>query len=218
MTDTPGIEAEIEPEAKPKLTQRKWVRRTVAVGGGFIVGAIIGSAIGAANLADEKSANVALAADLKAAQAKVDDRDAQTAADQAEADHAKADADKAAADQAAADKAAADKAARDAKRTQDSIDRANAKAAEDAAAAAAARTTIPGSGTFAIGSEKEPGTYKTAGPADGDSSCYYAVLTSPTGEGVDNIIDNNNISGQGLVSLKAGQFFQSNGCEDWTRT
>ena len=138
-------------------------------------------------------------------QSRVDDRDEQRLADEAAASKATADAATAvriaAEKQAAADKAAADKVAA-------------AEAAE--AAATAARNTIPGSGTFEIGSEKSPGTYKTSGPKD-STSCYYAVLRSPSGGSSSNIIDNDIISGQGIVSLSAGQFFETSRCNDWVK-
>jgi len=91
-------------------------------------------------------------------------------------------------------------------------------AAQEAAAheaATAARRTLPGNGIVAIGSEKEPGTYRTDGPASG-GSCYYAVLSSPTGSGVDNIIDNNNVQGPAIVQLSAGQYFESSRCQPWS--
>jgi hypothetical protein len=88
------------------------------------------------------------------------------------------------------------------------------KAAADQAAADHAKNTIPGDGIFAIGSDKAAGT-KTPGPSG--SSCYYVILSSPNGSGIDNIIDNNNVAGPGIVTLKAGQYFETSGCSDWTR-
>jgi len=38
------------------------------------------------------------------------------------------------------------------------------------------------------------------------------------GDGIDNIIDNSNSSGNSLVTIKKGdKFFESNGCSDWTK-
>jgi len=84
------------------------------------------------------------------------------------------------------------------------------------AKAVAATATISGDGTFAIVSDRAPGTYKTLGPVSG--SCYYAVRRSPASDTVDNIIDSNNIAGPGVVTLQAGQYFESKGCQDWTKS
>ena len=61
-----------------------------------------------------------------------------------------------------------------------------------------------------MASDKAAGTYKTPGPAR--SSCFDAILSSPNGSGIDN-----NIAGPGVVTLKAGQYFESNGCSGWTK-
>jgi hypothetical protein len=131
-------------------------------------------------------------------QAKVDDREAKRLSDEAAAKKAASDAETAkrvaAEKQAAAEKAEADKAA----------------------AAEAAKNTMAGSGMYEIGTEKSPGTYRTSGPK-GSSSCYYAVLRSPTSGSIGNIIDNNNISGQGIVTLSAGQYFETSRCNDWVK-
>ena len=156
---------------------------------------------------DDRAAQQA-ADDAAVAKSQSDKQTADDAAAAKQASDAKAASDKAASDKAAADKATADRAA------------ASQAAADQAAAAQAladvAKNTIPGDGIFAIGSDKAAGTYKTPGPAGG--SCYYAVLSSPNGSGIDNIIDNNNISGPGIVTLKAGQYFETNRCSDWTKS
>lgn len=198
-------------------------------GGHSQPGAIIGAVSQQGTITDLKSENVALS-DTKsglendkaslsderdqltqerdALQKQVDDREAQRAADDAAVARIAAEKDKAERDRIAAEQK---KAADDAAAAQAAAD----QAAADAAAAAAARNTIGGDGIFAIGSEKAPGRYRTAGPSRGN--CYYAVLRAPNGEGVENIIDNNNVSGPAIVDLRSGQFFESSGCEDWTR-
>jgi membrane protein involved in colicin uptake len=151
-------------------------------------------------------------------ESQLNDRQAKQAADRAAADRIEAEREQkereAAERQAAEEKAAADRAAAD----QAAAEKAAADQAAADAAAEAARNTIGGSGIYEIGAEKNPGTYRTSGPTPGRSSCYYAVLSSPTGSGIDNIIDNNNIGGPGIVNLAAGQFFETTGCEDWTRS
>lgn len=118
------------------------------------------------------------------------------------------------ADEAAAARLAAEQAEKQ-QRAEEEAARAAAQQAAAQEAQAAARRTLPGSGIVAIGSEKEPGTYRTDGPASG-SSCYYAVLSSPTGSGIDNIIDNNNAQGPAIVQLSPGQYFESSRCQSWT--
>ena len=196
--------------------KRSWLVPTAVGVVALLVGIGLG-AVSAQSSADETKKELAsTTAQRDDLQAQLDDRAAQLEADQAAAQRVQSEKDaasqKAAADQAAAEKAAADKVAAD--------QAAAAKAATDQAAAAAvadaARNTIPGSGIFEIGGDKNPGTYRTSGPVD--RSCYYAVLSSPNASGVDNIIDNNNIQGPGIVTLQAGQFFETSRCADWTRS
>lgn len=72
--------------------------------------------------------------------------------------------------------------------------------------------TMPGDGLYAIGTDKNPGTYQTQGATGND--CYYAVLNSPNTQ---DISDNNNTTGSAIVTLNARQYFQSTGCQTWTK-
>lgn len=114
------------------------------------------------------------------------------------------------ADEAAAARIEQERIDAERKEAEDAAKEAQAQAAA-AAAALAARETIPGDGLFAIGPEKNPGRYRT----DGGTSCYYAVLSGPTGTG--NIIDNALPGGQAFVDLADGHFFESARCGTWTR-
>jgi hypothetical protein len=62
-----------------------------------------------------------------------------------------------------------------------------------------AKSTFPGEGTFRVGAEVEPGTYKAAA----QSGCYWARLAS--GDTSD-IIDNNNADGPVLLTIEPGDF------------
>lgn len=75
--------------------------------------------------------------------------------------------------------------------------------------------TISGDGTYEVGSDMKPGKYKTKGPKT-DSiipNCYWE---RSKGDGVGSIIANDNLSGQGVVTVKEGETFKSSGCQDWT--
>lgn len=75
-------------------------------------------------------------------------------------------------------------------------------------------TAIPGDGTFEVGVDVEPGTYVSEASPGGN--CYWARLSGS--ESFDDIIANNNSSGQSLVTIAAtDRFFESSGCSDWTR-
>ncbi|MET7465681.1 hypothetical protein [Nonomuraea sp. NPDC005501] len=76
------------------------------------------------------------------------------------------------------------------------------------------RTVVPGDGQYLVGEDIKPGTYKTAG-ADGDN-CYWARLKNASGE-LDAIIANDNTKGQTRVAVKKGEYFETNGCQDWKR-
>ncbi|GGY57809.1 hypothetical protein [Streptomyces omiyaensis] len=81
--------------------------------------------------------------------------------------------------------------------------------------AGATRDGIPGDGTFLVGEEVTPGTYRSAGPAG--SSCYWARLAGTTGDSGE-IIANGATEGQATVTVLAGdEAFQSTGCQDWKR-
>lgn len=75
--------------------------------------------------------------------------------------------------------------------------------------------TIPGSGTFMVGSDIEPGTYKTGGPES--FGCYYARLKDTTGD-FGSIINNNVSQGPATVTIKASDgAFETSGCQTWTK-
>jgi hypothetical protein len=79
--------------------------------------------------------------------------------------------------------------------------------------APAPAVAMAGDGTYEVGVDVQPGTYVSPAPA---SNCYWARMKA--GDGIDNIIDNNNNAGQSVVTIKAGdKFFESSGCSDWTK-
>jgi hypothetical protein len=66
-----------------------------------------------------------------------------------------------------------------------------------------------GQGTWTVGRDIEPGTYRTREAVVGD--CYWAILASGTNGG--DIIENDLPSGGfPTVTLSAGQDFENNGC------
>lgn len=79
-----------------------------------------------------------------------------------------------------------------------------------------AENTVPGDGVFVVGDDIKAGTYKTAGPSSsGIDTCYWAFKTG-TGSDAD-IVDNNLVQGQATVTLRAGQIFETQSCQDWKR-
>lgn len=81
--------------------------------------------------------------------------------------------------------------------------------------APSAASTIPGNGTFAVGSDVKSGTYVSTTADSGN--CYWARLSGDNGN-LDNILDNNNSSGQSLVTIRASdKYFETSGCNTWTR-
>ena len=73
---------------------------------------------------------------------------------------------------------------------------------------------MAGDGTYQVGIDVQPGTYLSETPESGN--CYWARMTG--GDGIDNIIQNNNSSGRSVVTIKVGdKLFESNGCSDWTK-
>ena len=71
--------------------------------------------------------------------------------------------------------------------------------------------SFPGDGTFLVGDDIEPGTYRTQGGA----GCYWARLSDLSGS-VDGILANDNASGSAIVHIKkTDKAFQSKGCGGW---
>ncbi|MDR7166126.1 hypothetical protein J2X12_004180 [Pseudarthrobacter oxydans] len=71
-----------------------------------------------------------------------------------------------------------------------------------------------GDGTWTVGTDIEPGTYRAA--ADVGSSCYWGIYA--TGSNGSNIIDND-LPGGGRpsVALNSGQDFKSSRCGKWEK-
>ncbi|MBO0594944.1 hypothetical protein I2485_08025 [Nesterenkonia sp. E16_7] len=72
--------------------------------------------------------------------------------------------------------------------------------------------SIPGSGTFLIGEEIQPGTYRTE---DTSGFCYWARLSGLSGE-FDDIITNGIPEGQGFVTIaETDVAFETSDCGEW---
>ncbi|WP_240957761.1 hypothetical protein [Streptomyces chilikensis] len=79
-------------------------------------------------------------------------------------------------------------------------------------------TTVEGDGQYLVGEDMKAGTYKTAGPDRSGfvDNCYWARHKDASGE-FGSIIANQNLQGQGRVTLNKGEYFETNGCQKWTR-
>ena len=76
---------------------------------------------------------------------------------------------------------------------------------------------IPGDGTFLVGQEVRPGTYRSTGRAAGGTDCYWARLKGTTGD-LGEIISNHAGKGQATVTILAtDKAFQTTGCRTWKR-
>ncbi len=113
----------------------------------------------------------------------------------------------AAAKQEAADRKEVDDALAEQKRL---ADEAAAQQAQ-AAAAEALRNKIDGDGVYAIGTDKNPGRYKTTGSPTG---CYWQISPDPNGS---DIVENDFGDGVAYAQISPGQFFQTKGCGSWDR-
>jgi hypothetical protein len=67
-----------------------------------------------------------------------------------------------------------------------------------------------GDGLWEVGVDVEAGKYKTSG----SDSCYYAILASTDSS---DILDNNAGAGPRTVTIRDGQYFESQRCGTWTR-
>ncbi|MFG2880265.1 hypothetical protein ACGFYU_35500 [Streptomyces sp. NPDC048337] len=72
---------------------------------------------------------------------------------------------------------------------------------------------IRGKGTFEVGKDVQPGTYRTTG--NGSAGCYWERAKDSSGE-ADSIIANDNVTGSSYVTIAAGdKIFKSSDCKDW---
>jgi len=75
-----------------------------------------------------------------------------------------------------------------------------------------ARSQIPGDGIYVVGEDVAPGTYRSAGA----NGCYYAFM-SDVSAGAE-IVDNNLTNGPAVVTLVAGDVFETSSCADWRKS
>ncbi|HEY0574803.1 MAG TPA: hypothetical protein VGD73_11945 [Pseudonocardia sp.] len=77
---------------------------------------------------------------------------------------------------------------------------------------------LPGDGTYRVGREIQPGSYRTQGPADAASpNCYWSRNSDASGE-VRAIIANSKAPIPATVTVKPGDAtFHTTGCQPWTK-
>ena len=69
-------------------------------------------------------------------------------------------------------------------------------------------------GTWTVGVDVEPGTYRTKDPVTG--SCYWAIFRSGTNK--DDIVQNDIVKGGSpTVTISAGQDFETSRCGSWVK-
>jgi hypothetical protein len=209
MTDepaprTPGPRGLLERARRPI---RRWPLRSTAVV------AVVLAAVAAAATATGPSNEIA---DLKDERASLTDQLAQATADAA------ATADELGTVEDRLD-AAADKLAQigDLQRRKRSLSRqiADLSAEVDREQAklitvtsAVAKSSIE-DGTWKSGADYIPGTYQ----APGGDTCYWAKLSSPSGDGIDGIIENGGFNRHQIVSVDS-PYFETRDCGTWRRT
>jgi hypothetical protein len=83
---------------------------------------------------------------------------------------------------------------------------------------APAAVTVPGDGTYVVGTDIKPGLYKTSGPsASGFGDCYWEREKDLSG-GFGSILANDNAKGQTTVKvLSSDAAFKTSGCADWVK-
>jgi hypothetical protein len=74
--------------------------------------------------------------------------------------------------------------------------------------------TIPGDGTFAVGSDIPAGTYRSPKPDSGN--CYWQ-RSKDDSDSLNSIIANDNTAGPARVTLHRGEYFKDSGCNDWVK-
>lgn len=73
--------------------------------------------------------------------------------------------------------------------------------------------TVPGDGTYVVGTDIQPGTYRSVN----NSECYWARLNDTSGS-VDSIVANDNVTGQAVVTISSSdKAFESERCSQWIK-
>ncbi|WP_345564465.1 hypothetical protein [Nonomuraea rosea] len=68
--------------------------------------------------------------------------------------------------------------------------------------------------TMLVGTDIQPGTYRTAGPTPGFSMCFWARMRGTTGD----VIATGMPTGAATVTIQAtDKAFQTGGCAEWTK-
>ncbi|WCD89295.1 hypothetical protein KPP03845_105714 [Streptomyces xanthophaeus] len=81
------------------------------------------------------------------------------------------------------------------------------------------RDQFAGDGTFLVGQDLRPGTYRSAGPADRGalSQCYWARLSNTSGD-LAAVVANGIAHGPAVVTVgPADKAFDTKGCQAWKR-
>ncbi|MFJ3925474.1 hypothetical protein [Streptomyces sp. NPDC090022] len=92
-------------------------------------------------------------------------------------------------------------------------------AVDDKAAGAAPKTEFAGNGgMFKVGADIAPGTYKSAGIAEGSVGCYWERAKDAR-HGLESIAANDNPTGPAVVTITAQDgYFKTTGCSDWKKS
>ncbi|BDH03385.1 hypothetical protein HEK131_06120 [Streptomyces seoulensis] len=79
-----------------------------------------------------------------------------------------------------------------------------------------AKAVLPGDGDFRVGSDIEPGTYRSTGDADG--SCHWE-RTKVAKHGLGSVIAADDTTGTAAVTIRpTDTYFKSTGCGGWKKT
>lgn len=77
-----------------------------------------------------------------------------------------------------------------------------------------AKSSIKGSGTFQVGSDVQPGLYRSTGNT-ADGNCYWERLKDDKDE-PESVLDNDNVVGSSYVAIAAtDKIFKTDGCKGW---
>jgi hypothetical protein len=88
----------------------------------------------------------------------------------------------------------------------------------DSAARVLAPGEISGEGVYGVGSDLQPGTYRTAGPTPAAfDNCYWERSRDTSGQ-QKSVIANGIVTGPVTVTIKrTDRAFKTSGCENWAR-
>jgi hypothetical protein len=86
-----------------------------------------------------------------------------------------------------------------------------------AASSSPSRAALSVDGMYQVGVDVQPGTYKTAGPADPSNECYWRRVSNLSGDSGSTLAFNFSAGQQVVEIMSTDVGFETKNCQPWQR-